>query len=148
MKKLIATLLVLCFALGLCACGGKKADKAAEPQPGETYMKVLFSDGTSETFGVGDLAAMAKNDTETYNTKYAGNKIEMSTTVTKVELDYEMLGFVRVSFEGGWICYIRKGTPVIDEIERGTKVDVTATLIKDASNLVGATLYGATITVK
>jgi len=59
-----------------------------------------------------------------------------------------MLGFVRVTFEGGWLCYIRKGTPVIDEIERGMAVDVTATLIKDATNLVGTTLYGATITVK
>jgi len=72
----------------------------------------------------------------------------MATTVTRVELDYEMLGFVRVSFEGGWICYIRKGTPVIDEIERGTAVNVTATLVLDATNLVGTTIYGATITVK
>lgn len=149
MKKLIATLLVLCLALGLCACGEKQGDEAGgAPASGEAYMKVIFSDGTSETFGVGDLAAMAGNDTETYNTKYAGNKIEMSTTVTKVELDYEMLGFVRVSFEGGWLCYIRKGTPVIDALERGMEVDVTATLIKDAANLVGTTLYGATITVK
>lgn len=143
MKKIITVILALCLAVGFCACGEKET--AVDPN---AYVKVFFSDDSTETFDLGTLPEMAKNDTETYNTKYAGNRIEMATTVTKVELDYEMLGFVRVTFEGGWLCYIRKGTPVIDELKRGMAVDVTATLIKDATNLVGTTLYGATITVK
>jgi len=143
MKKLFAVILALCLAMTICACGEK--EKEVDPN---AFVKVIFADGSTESFDLGELPEMSKNDTETYNAKYAGNKIEMATTVTRVELDYEMLGFVRVSFEGGWICYIRKGTPVIDEIERGTAVNVTATLVLDATNLVGTTIYGATITVK
>lgn len=142
MKKMIATLLALCLAIGLCACGDKQADQSAGPQAGETYTKVLFKDGTTETFAVGDLPAMVTADPETYNTKYAGNKIEMVTTITNVEVDYEMLGFVRVTFEGTWNCYIRKGTPIIDELERHQTVKVTGTLIMEAS-----TLYGTEITI-
>lgn len=147
MKRTIALMLAFCLAVCLCACGNK-TDNSAQAYDPDAYVKVFLGDGSTETFDLATLPEMAENDTETYNTKYAGNKIEMATTVTKVELDYEMLGFVRVSFEGGWICYIRKGTPVIDEIKRGMAVDVTATLIMDATNLVGTTLYGATITVK
>ena len=142
MKKLFAVILALCLAMTICAC---EKEKAVDPN---AYVKVIFEDGSTENFNLDELPAMAKNDTATYNNKYARNKIEMATTVSLVELDYEMLGFVRVSFEGGWICYIRKGTPVIDEIERGTPVFVTATLVLDPVNKVGTTLYGATITVR
>lgn len=138
MKKVIAGILVFCLAICFAACNKEQNGGWSE----DAYIKVFFANGESETLALDKLSAMVSEDTKTYDSKYARNKMEMVAKVTKVELDYEMLGFVRVTFEGPWWCYIRKGTPVIDELERGQTVKVTGTL-----TLEDWTIYGAEITV-
>lgn len=137
MKKLIVMLLALCLLLGLCACGDKK-----EACTDGKYIKVFLADGSTETLDVGALPAMQESDLAAYNDKYAENDMEMVTTITKIEWDYEMNAFIRVNFEGGWNCYIREDVQVLEEIANGQTVKVTGTLIRD-----GYTIYGAQITV-
>ena len=134
MKRTIVALLVLCLMVGFCACGNDAENG--------NYVKVFLADGNTETFASSELFNMITADAETYNSKYAENPIEMQSTITKVEPDYEMLGFIRVTFEDGWNCYIRKGTPIIDELHRGQNVKVTGYLIRD-----GYTISGEEITI-
>ena len=137
MKRTIVALLALCLLLGLCACGNKK-----DATPDGNYIKVFLANGETETLGVGELPAMMQSDLDAYNEKYAENDMEMVTTITKIEWDYEMNAFVRVNFEGGWNCYIREDTPVLEELSNGLTVKVAGTLIRD-----GYTIYGTQITV-
>lgn len=130
MKRTIVALLVLCLMAGLCACGSKKDAMTGD------YVKVFLADGSTETFSSSELFNMITADAETYNSKYAENAMEMETTITRVELDYEMLGFIRVTFTDGWNCYIRKGTPIIDQLHRGQKVKVTGHLIREGFTIV------------
>ena len=116
MKRILAVIMTLCVLMGLCACGATVAENGAGAETNakaNTYAKVTFSDGTTETFEVGEIPAMIHENQYAYNNKYAGNKIEVVTTVTAIESNYGMAGFVPIDFVGGWNCYLKEDTPVI-----------------------------------
>ena len=137
MKKLFASILILCMVFSLCACGGSNGGTGGKA---DTYAKVTFSDGTTETFEVGEIPAMIRENQYAYNNKYAGNEIEVVTTVTDIESNYGMSGFVPIDFEGGWNCYLKEDTPVILDLRNGTAVKVTGTLTTDSWSIQGATI--------
>lgn len=145
MKKLFLILLALCMLLSLCACGATEnatgeGQEAGNEQEVATYAKVTFSDGTTETLELGEIPAMIRENQYAYNNKYAGNKIEILTTVTSIDSNYGMAGFVPISFEGGWNCYLKEETPVIIDLRNGTVVKVTGTLTTDSYSIQGATI--------
>ena len=139
MKRISAIILTLCVLLSLCACGSTVAETNANAKA-NTYAKVIFSDGTTETFEIGDIPAMIRENQYAYNNKYAGNKIEVVTTVTDIESNYGMAGFVPIDFEGGWNCYLKEDTPVILDLRNGTLVKVTGTLTTDSWSIQSATV--------
>ena len=138
MKKIIVAILALSLLVCCCACQEKLPEGVTE----DAYIKVFFQDGSTETLALGTLTAMMETDLAGYNEKYARNDMEMATTIIKYEPHYEMNGFVRVTFEGGWNCYIEKRDAIAYELERGQSVKVTGTLIVD-----GYTIYNANITI-
>ena len=138
MKKIIVAILALSLLVCCCACQEKLPEGVTE----DAYIKVFFADGSTETLALGTLTAMMQTDMETYNSKYARNDIEMATTITKYEPHYEMNGFVRVTFEGGWNCYIDKRDAIVEQLDDGLAVKVTGTLINE-----GYTIYNANITI-
>lgn len=143
MKRVFTIILMLCVLLTLCACGSTVTENgvgAETTAKANTYAKVTFSDGTTETFEVGEIPAMIRENQYAYNNKYAGNKIEVVTTVTDIESNYGMAGFVPIDFEGGWNCYLREDTPVILDLRNGTLVKVTGTLTTDSWSIQGATV--------
>ena len=135
MKRLLAVILTLCVLLNLCSCGATVAETNAN-----TYAKVTFSDGTTEVFEVGEIPDMIRENQYAYNNKYAGNKIEVVTTVTDIESNYGMAGFVPIDFAGGWNCYLKEDTPVILNLRNGTLVKVTGTLTTDSWSIQDATV--------
>ena len=142
MKKIIVAILAVCLLICCCACQEKQTETLPAGVTEDAYMKVFFQDGSTETMTLGALTALMQTDMQTYNEKYARNEIEMVTTITKYEPHYEMNGFVRVNFEGGWNCYIDKRDAIVEQLDDRIAVKVTGTLIND-----GYTLYNANITV-
>lgn len=143
MKRVLSMVMTLCMLLSLCACGSALTGTGTGSETGakaDTYAKVTFSDGTSETFEVGEIPAMIRENQYAYNNKYAGNQIEVVTTVTDIESNYGMAGFVPIDFEGGWNCYLKEDTPVIIDLRNGTLVKVTGTLTTDSWSIQEATV--------
>ena len=143
MRRILAVIMLLCMLLSLCACGSALTGTGTGAETGakaDTYAKVTFSDGTSETFEVGEIPAMIRENQYAYNNKYAGNQIEVVTTVTDIESNYGMAGFVPIDFEGGWNCYLKEDTPVIIDLRNGTLVKVTGTLTTDSWSIQEATV--------
>ena len=141
MKRIFTVIMIACVLMSFCACGATAPE--SEPATGtiaktNTYAKVTFSNGTTETFEVGEIPAMIYENQYAYNNKYAGSKIEVVTTVTDIESNYGMAGFVPIDFEGGWNCYLKENTPVILDLRRGTLVKITGTLTTDSSSIQGA----------
>lgn len=83
---------------------------------------------------------MVRENQYAYNNKYAGNKVEIVTTVTDIESNYGMAGFVPIDFVGGWNCYLNEDTPVILDLRNGTLVKVEGTLTTDSWSVQGATV--------
>ena len=142
MKRALAMMMTLCMLLSLCACGSALTGTGGSETgaKADTYAKVTFSDGTSETFDVGEIPAMIRENQYAYNNKYAGNQIEVVTTVTDIESNYGMAGFVPIDFEGGWNCYLKEDAPVIIDLRNGTLVKVTGTLTTDSWSIQEATV--------
>ena len=137
MKKVIFIVTVLAMLVSLCACNSGVSETGSKK---DTYATVFFSDGTSETFEVGEIPAMVRENQYAYNNKYAGNKVEIVTTVTDIESNYGMAGFVPIDFEGGWDCFLKEDTPVILDLRNGTLVKVEGTLTTDSWSVQGATV--------
>ena len=92
MKRALAMMMTLCMLLSLCACGSALTGTGTGAETGakaDTYAKVTFSDGTSETFEVGEIPAMIRENQYAYNNKYAGNQIEVVTTVQTLKATME-----------------------------------------------------------
>ena len=142
MKKLLAMVLALCMVFALCACSQSKggSTQADENKEDKTYAKVTFSNGTTETLKLAEIPAMIHENQYAYNNKYAGNKIEIVTTVTNIGSSYGMAGFVPIDFQGGWNCYLKEATPVIIDLRNGMLVKVTGTLTTDSWSIQGATI--------
>ena len=141
MKKTVALLMALCLCVGLCACKSDSASQADDAKNDtEMYEKVTFADGSTETFELGEVPAMIRENQYAYNNKYAGNQIEVVTKVTDIGSNYGMAGFVPIDFQGGWNCYLKEDTPVILDLRNGTLVKVTGTLTTDSWSIQGATI--------
>ena len=136
MKKVIMVAVALVMMVCLCACNGESLAGSKN----DTYAKVYFSDGTTAMFEVGEIPAMVRENQYAYNNKYAGNKVEIVTTVRDIEGNYGMAGFVPIDFEGGWDCFIKEDTPVILDLRNGTRVKVEGTLTTDSWSVQGATI--------
>lgn len=135
MKKVLVVFFIVLLCFGLCACGSGGSETGSKK---DTYATVFFNDGTSETFEVGEIPTMIRENQYAYNNKYAGSKIEIVTTVTDIESNYGMAGFVPIDFEGGWNCYLKEDTPVILDLRNGTLVKVEGTLTTDSWSVQGA----------
>ena len=136
MKKAVIIAIALVMLVYLCACNSEGSAGGEN----DTYAKVYFSDGTTETFEVGEIPAMVRENQYAYNNKYAGNQVEIVTTVTGIESNYGMAGFVPIDFEGGWDCFLKEDTPVILDLRNGTLVKVEGTLTTDSWSVQGATV--------
>ena len=137
MKKVILIVTVLAMLVSLCACASGGSETGSKK---DTYAKIFFNDGTSETFEVGEIPAMVRENQYAYNKKYAGNRVEIVTTVTDIESNYGMAGVVPIDFEGGWNCYLNEDTPVILDLRNGTLVKVEGTLTTNSWSVQGATV--------
>ena len=120
----------------LCACESESLSESEN----ETYATVYFSDGTTETFEVGEIPAMVRENQYAYNNKYAGNTVEIVTTVTDIQSNYGMAGFVPINFEGGWDCFLKEDIPVILDLREGTLVKVKGTLTTNSWSVQGASV--------
>lgn len=136
MKKVIMVVIALMTLFCLCACESESLSESEN----ETYATVYFSDGTTETFEVGEIPAMVRENQYAYNNKYAGNTVEIVTTVTDIQSNYGMAGFVPINFEGGWDCFLKEDTPVILDLREGTLVKVKGTLTTNSWSVQGASV--------
>lgn len=140
MKKAISLLLALVMALSLCACASSTNTQDSQTNKTNTYEKVTFSDGSTETLELGEIPSMIHENQYAYNQKYAGNKIEVVTTVTSIGSSYGMAGFVPIKFAGGWDVYLKESTSVIVDLRNGTTVKITGTLQEDSWSIGNATV--------
>lgn len=117
MKKLLYILLICCAIFYGCN--------------DDFYAKVTYSNGSSESFKVGELPELCKQNKLAYNRyvdEFNSNNIEIIDEIQSIDLPERRTSGTIYTI-GGWNIPIEQANPIVIDLRQGTIIKANGSLI-------------------